>query len=217
MTPEERNAAFDQAAAEALARVTPPADLRERLLQLKHTSAPAAATQAARAPHHRWWLAAAAVLLICVTGWFTLIRPGTSPVITGEWQSASLAVLSRLETGHADLDHVARQISDLKGWLATAGAPAPSRVPRGLESLASFGCKTLDWNDRKVSILCFSLNASQEVHLVMVRNTGLATSPPQGQPEFAEKDGWTTASWSEGQDSFMLALRGSREQLAAVF
>jgi anti-sigma factor RsiW len=50
----------------------------------------------------------------------------------------------------------------------------------------------------------------------MTERAGLENPPPAGHPVYGTKDGWQTASWSQGEMAMMLVTRAPEGQLRAL-
>ena len=106
------------------------------------------------------------------------------------------------------LDFKAKDVAQLQNWLAGQGAPADFVVPEGMRDLPSHGCRVLDWDGRKVSLVCYHLAKRKEIHLFVIRDTRFADGPPKGSFRFVSSGGWTTASWKQGNKTLLLAGKG---------
>jgi len=201
----EKRSAFDEAVAEAFAAAIP-AGLRESILQ--------AAKKPAKRPL-RWVLptfisVAAAVAL----GW-TLFWPvsGDMPA----WQADSLAAVTKVQYGMSKVDHMSRDFEAIKKLLAADQSPTPIRLPGTVGSMPVIACKRIQVAGRAASIICFEIHPGKEAHLVVVDNTGLSDLPPQLQPQFKNSKNWNMASWSDGQQTFLLATTADEAALKKLF
>lgn len=196
---------FDESVAEAFAAAIP-AGLRESILQT--------AKRPAKRPW-RWVLptlisAAAAVAL----GW-TLLWPvsGDMPA----WQAESLAAVTKVEYGMTRVDHLSRDFEAIKKMLAADQSPTPARLPGSVGSMPVLACKRIQIAGRVASIICFEIEPGKEAHLVVVENTGMSDLPPQLQPQFKNSKNWNMASWSDGDQTFLLATTADEKALKKLF
>lgn len=200
-----RRTAFDESVADAFAAAIP-AGLRENILQ--NTKRPA------KRPV-RWILptlisAAAAVAL----GW-TLLWP-----VSGEmpaWKAESLAAVVKVEHGMSKVDHLSRDFEAIKKMLIADQSPTPVRLPGAVGSMPVLACKRIQVAGRVASIICFEIEPGKEAHLVVVDNTGLSDLPPQLQPQFKNSKNWNMASWSDGNQTFLLATTADEKALKKLF
>jgi hypothetical protein len=207
----EAEHALDSAITSRLAAVPPPADLRGKILDRSSGSR-------LRSSHPAWRrrvfiLVASLVLLASAAVFWTLHPPSDDFSL---WQSGSLAHLDSMLGGQEKFDAESASSAELREWLRQVHAPTPAELPKSLQSLTSLGCKTVTLGNNRVSIICFHLNDSQTAHLVTVDEKGLPHPPPERRPQFARRGEWVTASWSDGGQSFMLAVKGSEPDLRSL-
>jgi hypothetical protein len=108
---------------------------------------------------------------------------------------------------------------ELRAWLIAQGAPSDFRIPAKLQSLKSFGCEVVDVQGRRVYLACFwrekktGVDEGELVHLLVARRADFRDGPASGTPQFRELDGWSFASWSEGDVIYTLAAAAPMETL----
>jgi anti-sigma factor RsiW len=199
---------FDTAIAARLRSVAPPADLRSRILAGGRVSRPVPFFSA-----RRLWAIAAIVMAFAGLGlWFTTQDRHTQ----SGWEDQAVATLGDILSGRKDFDAKSPNVADLQAWLHNNGSPMTGDLPANLARLQSLGCKTIYWNGRPISIICFHGPGGELVHLAMIDRTALDNPPPQGHPVFGNKDGWQTAAWSQGDMAMMLLTRAPESQLRAI-
>lgn len=203
----EESQQFDAAMAGKLREVAVPANLRATILAGAKFSQP-----------RRWWqgsrmLALAALLAVFVSVaafWFSKDSGLES------WQTDSLAVLEKIETGGVRFDAKNEQPAPLVDWLREHAAPVPAAMPTALAAQATFGCKMIDVGGRKVSLICFNLGGEDQAHLFTTVRAGLKIEPPEGHPIFGKKHHWNLASWRSGDEVHMLATQMDETRLRAL-
>lgn len=203
----EESQQFDQAIAERLRTVVVPANLRGTILAGARFSAP-----------RRWWSgsriwAVAAAFAVIVSLLALWPPPGSG---LDSWQADSLAVLGKLETGGVKLDIENPKPASLVDWLRDRSAPVPDALPPSLTASASFGCKMIDSNGRKVSLICFDLGNGEAAHLFTTPSAGLKIQPPEKHPIFSRHENWNLARWRAGDDVHMLATEIDETRLRAL-
>ncbi len=159
-------------------------------------------------------LAAAVFLLVAIPGGIWLQQKRAEQFCG--WQTEAIETVSELIAGKTNFDAESPRVEDLKTWLHAHGAPAPGALPAKLQPLASLGCKTVWWNDREISVVCFHLPDGGLVHLVTIDRTGLAGAPPLYKPKFAQRGEWATVSWSEDKIAVMVFTQNSPDTLRAL-
>lgn len=197
---------FDSAIAARLQSAPVPADLRSRILTGGRVSRPAP-----------WWfsarrlcaIAAMALLFAGLGIWYSAALRQNG----GQWDDRALAALTELVDGQTGFDMKSPDVAALQQWLGAHGAPSGDGLPASLRRLASLGCKTVSWKGHPISIICFHGPRGEMVHLAMMDRAGVENPPPEGHPVFGSKDGWRTASWSQGDTAMMLVTKAPESQL----
>jgi len=196
--------AFDAVMTEKLGAVGVPPSLPENILAGARVSRPL------RSPFIKWAVAAVIVLAAAVG---SLIWHNARTTRLVEWQTAALHVISSLVKNESTFDAQSRSTGDLLAWLRINHAPAAHRLPNNIGKLESIGCKSFAWNGIPVSVICFKRPDGRLIHLVTTNSLAPFARPLKGAPEFVQQDEWVTATWREGDTTYMLALEGSRDQL----
>jgi hypothetical protein len=203
----QESVAFDAMVAKKLRTVEVPVDLRESIVAGVKVSRP-----------HRWskrfnWAIAAALILIATLG--SLIWHNTRPTHLAGWQNQALGVISSLVRNESRFDAQSHNPAELVSWLHSNHAPAAQALPQNLEKLESLGCKTFSWNGTPISVICFMRPGGGLVHLVATTASVTTERRSKVEPKLVQQGDWATATWCEGDKVYMLALEGSRDQLAA--
>ena len=72
------------------------------------------------------------------------------------------------------LDESTSDLEKARTWLKEREFPVYSKTPDLIAKFKGMGCKAIDWNGRKVGLVCF-LNGDRDiVHLFIVRTEDLA-------------------------------------------
>jgi hypothetical protein len=71
----------------------------------------------------------------------------------------------------------------------------------------------LRWNDRPVSLVCFDAPARGTVYLFVSKSSEIRGSPAGPDPLFSQVNKMSTASWTAGGDTYLLAVRGDESFL----
>ena len=188
----QREQALGGVIAGKLDEVRPPAGLRESIL-----------TGARFGVKTPWWrrtavLAAAACLALLLT----LAPPAWR--MFGPVSGATLPefAINFASSGYMGLKAKDNDVEKLKAWLAARSAPLPARIPPELAGLGSLGCRTVVYEGRNVSLICFG--HGREFHLFVARREDFPMAPPAGAPQFETHRGWGAASWSDDQHYYVL-------------
>jgi len=132
------------------------------------------------------------------------------------WQLAALEVIPGLSSGQTPFDEQSNDLGELQDWLKEAKAPIATTLPLGLSRLGAVGCKKLSWDNQFVSIICFGGEKEGFVHLVIINRQGPPHAPRPSSPHWIERSGWLTATWSSGEQTYMLAMQSGRAALKAL-
>jgi hypothetical protein len=149
-----------------------------------------------------------------LVGSFGLLLPSAQPL--EGWQQATLEEIAGLTSGQIPFDEKSNDLGELQDWLKDAKAPNAATLPPGLSRLGAVGCKTLSWDNQLVSIICFGGGKAGLVHLVIVDRQGPRNAPRLNAPRWIERGAWLTATWSSGDQTYMLAMQSSRAALKAL-
>jgi len=201
----DKEKAFDEKVAAKLREIPVPADLRSRILAGRKV-----------VPMRRRYsmpqllsLAAVVAALLVAVGTLAPWRQGHG----GAMASADYdrAVLPFLGTEGPTLGMASPDHREVLAWLKERNSPV-ARLPSAVTPLPSLGCQVYSVQGHTVSLICFTLPNGKEAHLFVVKREDLS-DPPGSSPQFAKMGAWTTAAWSEGDTSYLLATQAEPEAL----
>jgi hypothetical protein len=118
-----------------------------------------------------------------------------------------------------ELAHAPKDKTALRDWLLARGAPPDFRIPASLMPLESFACSVVDVHGRKTYLSCYWRESRPDrgdhelIHLVVGKRSDFSDAPSSGQPQRRKLDGWSFASWSEGDVVYTLATAAPPEKL----
>jgi hypothetical protein len=194
---------FDRTVAAKLGGVPVPDDLRATILAGQKIE------QFTARPHLSVWLAAAAaVAILCVAGTFMHVA-AFGPLAQADYDAA---VLPLLDNDSPPLAMTSPDHDKIAAWLKSQNAPLGT-LPAKMASLPSVGCQKFAVHGHAVSLVCFVMAGGGIAHLFVVDERVLTDPPSSAAPEFDQIQGWTTASWSDGRMSYMLATRAGADAL----
>ena len=193
--------AFDDAMAAKLAALPEPFGLKTRILaQTKRVVRPPQWSLAAA-------LAAVAALLFLAAQIVSLFRPGAVATTRATDYAREMVSFVRLDPS---LDLTSHDLGAIKNWL-TQNEALTATVPARLAALESVGCRVLSFRGHNVSLICFRRTKNGLAHLFVVDRTALPEMRPGQPPRFTAAGEWMTASWAEGNQVYMVAVRGDVE------
>ena len=199
--------AFDTTVTRKLRAIEVPPDLRENILTGAKVSRPLGWSR----PFIKWAIAAA-LISMAILGSLIWHEPRKPSGLAG-WQSQALDVVSSLVRNESSFDAQSHNAAELLAWFHANHVPAAQTLPQNLAKLESLGCKTFSWNGIPVSVICFLRPDGGLIHLVTTNASAASHQAVNRKPELVRQGKWATATWREGDNVYMLALEGSRDQL----
>lgn len=110
------------------------------------------------------------------------------------------------------LDIATDRLPEVHEWLRQQHPLTQANVPRALEQFPSIGCRTVEWQGKKLALVCFMVEG-QVVHLfVMPRNT-FPDANTFANPQIAKVGSLNTASWSSGDNQYLLVTQADKALL----
>jgi uncharacterized membrane protein YbaN (DUF454 family) len=157
-------------------------------------------------PHVFWqrpvWLAAAAIFVLLLGLVAVLLRPSL-PDRFANYRENMVSAAVRVY----GMDLETNDKNQLRQFIAQKGAPADYELTQGLERLQLRGGGLLRWRGNPVSMVCFDRGGNNMLFLFVVKRSALKDPPPlaTSEAELAKVDGLMTASWTRGDDAYVLA------------
>ena len=183
--------------AKVKASLTPPAHLKSQLLAQQKIVRPVAWW---KQPALRFALAACLALLVTVTAvWFT---SGHSEGFAKYRTTMAEFAGTKIDR----LDLMSRDVAEVRRWLAQKESHGDLVLPAGLNGRPPLGCRLLDWEGHKVSLICFELENKQVAHLLVVDSAVFQDAPTES-PVFKQIGNVATASWSRGGKTYVVASK----------
>jgi hypothetical protein len=149
-----------------------------------------------------WLRLAACLVLLAGVAYFWLGRGPKQPTFDNYRRTmANVVSKYRMSLESSDADRV-------RTFLANNQAPADYELPKSIARQRLLGCATLSWDGHPVSLLCFRHQNGTDLWLFVRRQTRLKGVPSPTQRVFAEINQVNTASWHQGGNLYLLAIRG---------
>ena len=206
----EEQRAFDQAVCSSVRECPVSRGLKARILAGQSVVRPAFRWGPA------WWLAAAAAVVVLI-GLGVALQNRTNPAIArsggGDFENFRtdmVAFLDRLNR----LDYQSREMVEVKNWLGQNGAADLSKLPAAIEESVPIGCRIVDWNGQKVTLVCFRSERDgtrYKFHLLVAQRSETLQLPAGAGTIVANQSGWSTATWADEQNIYLLATASSEE------
>ena len=192
----ENHRTFQKAMRAGFQQIEVPAHLKISLL----TQNPA---QQRPLPSPPWWrspvwlTAAAVILLLGLAGAWLKPRPANR---FANYQSRVVSEAQR----EYRMDLVTNDMRQIRQFMASRGAPADYDVARGLEHLQLTGGGRLTWRSNPVTMVCFDRGDKQMLFLFVLKRSAVK-DPPPASPQLARVNQMLTASWTHGDNTYVLA------------
>lgn len=194
--------ALHEAMAAKFNEVPVPGDLKDRILAERKVMAPAI-----------WWrsrtaLAAAAALifLVAVAGFFFRSMAGSELRAYRTDMVQFVADLYKMNARATNWD-------ELRHSLARQGWPSDFTVPDSLRAVRlEGGCMTY-WREEKVSLACMKTAEDRGLWLFVIPRAALGSAAETPSPQFAKVGKLSTATWSSGDKTYLLASEADTEAL----
>jgi hypothetical protein len=148
--------------------------------------------------------AAAAVLLLLGLAAFLFPPQKSSPLVSFR---ETMARYSMQHQGHVAYE--SHDLAKIQQWLQDQGMETNFELPAVLHGGPAQGCRVVDWNGRKTTMLCFFLDG-QHLDLFVMDHAGLPDLPEGGAPQFAEANGLVTATWVKGDKVYLLTSNNKK-------
>jgi hypothetical protein len=107
----------------------------------------------------------------------------------------------------------------IQAYLAEKRAPSDYTLPPGLRQTKAIGCAVQHWDDRNVSMICFSTgkspapNQPSDLWLFVVDRSSVKQSPTATSPQFSKVGEIITATWTQGDKLYLLGTAGDEETI----
>jgi hypothetical protein len=188
----ERQRAFDARMTAGMTSIILPEHLKPSVLAQRKIVKP-----------HFWqdWrtaTAAAAAIVLLLTGGIYFINQSTSgfPAFRKELVTENWA-------GDPHLDLVTGDLAKIRSWLARRDAAGDFALPTALEGARLQGARVFEYDDHKISLICLA-DGPRHLHLFVLDRAPFSDLPPEGAPDFEKCGAWKTASWRQGDKTYVL-------------
>jgi len=202
----EEQALDSQIQSKLRSAVAVPRDLKSNLLAQRKIIRPVS-----------WWfqlmnfqpmkLAAAAAVVLLI-GLAAFLLPPPKPTQLTLFRE-KMVRYSMQEHGHVTFE--SPDIAKIQQWLQARGADANFELPAGLQGKPAHGCRVVDWNGQKATMICFVLDDGEHMDFFVMDRAGLPGLPENGAPQFASANNLTTVTWTKDGKVYLLAGKGGRK------
>lgn len=213
---------LDAAMIGSLASVQVPDALRHRVLTAMQRSASVLETS-----RTAWWkrpsLAWAAAAGIALALGLSLLRQpaGSDTLASGPVPISELerGVLHAYQSPLFKLEVKNSNQQVLVSHLNAKSLPVSHTLPAGLRGMESIGCRELNIDGKRGSMICFEADEAGVVHLVVFRRSDVAGDLPcVKRPDVIKmSENWASAHWADEQFAYLLVGHTGPETLTNLF
>jgi hypothetical protein len=195
----ERHCVFQSAMQTKLRQIKVPEHLKVALMANDEAFAPSVP------PGRGWWrkpawMGAAAAVMLLLAG-FTVFW--LKPKVPDRFADYQQTIVSKAMRGYA-MDWEINDMRQLRQHIAGGGAPSDYAVTEGLQKLKLTGGAVFRWRSNPVAMVCFDRGNKQMVFLFVMQKAALK-DPPPASPTEARVSDFTTASWTNGEKTYLVA------------
>ena len=192
----------EQAADRALAAKLKAAPLPEDLLARVRAGTQARIAGQPRGRFPALALAACLALLGLIAAlWFQ--RPPTAP--DGSF-AACRADMAQFLREFPKLDVTTDRLPEVREWLSRQHPLTQARLPVTLEKFPSLGCRTVEWQNRKIALVCFMVEG-QVVHVFVLPKSAFPEATLPAAPQLARIGSQNTAAWAGADNLYLIVTQ----------
>lgn len=117
------------------------------------------------------------------------------------------------------MDLVTNDSAQIQSYLAKNQAPSGYVLPAGLQKAAVVGCAIRPWQGSKTSMICFQTGAplppgqQSDLWLFVVDRASVKDSAAVTSTQLVTANGFTTATWTQGHNLYLLGVQGDESTI----
>jgi hypothetical protein len=200
----ERHLAAQTAIRNRFKEIPIPPDLKSRILSNR--------TRREKIIRFPQILSAAAAIALLISLATFLWPAGKSDRFTAFRQSMVTRVLRNYR-----MQMVTTNLAEVRQFLQSKNAHGDYVLTEQLQKLPAEGSDVFTWHGRQVSLICLNGGARNDLYLFVVDRGKLAGAPESAAPRFAQVNKLMTATWTSGDNLYLLAGPGDEESLRRYF
>ncbi len=204
----------------ALASVQPPESLREEVLAAMERTVTHERVAPPLSIFRRLAIPLAAAAGIALA--FLVTRP-TAPTAVARNRTVPIEVVKAsfvktYESPTFDLEEKREDPRMLVQHLQERELPCPGCLPRGLRDVKGIGCRELEVDGKRGSLICFKVGNCGVVHIVIFRREDVSGDFPEGTfPTFDRQGDWASARWQDDRNVFIMMSNTQGDKLPELF
>jgi len=151
--------------------------------------------------------AAAAAIVLAAVASYWWHRPSSQDF------ASYRQTMAHLVSGDYKMMLETNDLNAVRQFLVANHSPADYVLTPEMQKLPAEGCALIHWHGRTVSLVCLDRGADNDLFLFIVNRSAVPDPPVDPAPRFARVGQMTTASWTVGDTSYVLASKGSEDDL----
>jgi len=195
--------ALDAALHDKLQHVRVPAGLVEKILAGRE------ARIEPRRNRHLMPLALAASIVFLISLAVFVVGRSNPPTTRFAAMQAEMALFLR---EFPKLDLATDRLPEVREWLARQHSLTQGSLPKALERFPGIGCRTVEWEGRKLALVCFMVEG-QVVHLFVIPRSAFPDAALSSTPVLAKVGPQNTASWSNRDNLYFVVTQAGEALL----
>ena len=200
--------AAEQAADKIIAAKLKAAPLPEDLLAEIHAGTQARIVGQPRRSSLTLALAASIALLGLIAAlWFNR-TPTAAP---GSF-AAYRADMAQFLREFPKLDIATDRLPEVRQWLSQKHSLTTAELPKTLERFPSIGCRTVEWQGKKLALVCFMVEG-EVVHLFVLPRSAFPDATVTTAPLLAKVGTQNTAAWANAENLYLLVTQADEKLL----
>ncbi len=148
-----------------------------------------------------WLGAAAAIILLLGLAAMVWFKP-SAPDRFADFRDRMAGMAQRESEYHMDWETA--DMRELRQRIAAKGGPADYELTKGLEKLRLTGGAVMPWRNNPVAMVCFNRGDNQMLFLFVLKRSAVKDPPPES-PRLVKVNELLTASWTQGEATYLLA------------
>jgi hypothetical protein len=146
----------------------------------------------------------------------------SQPPSATNFASFRLRMAGKVLRDYPKMDLETADLGKIRQYLAEHGGSKDYVLPAGLQKVAGTGCALFEWKGQKVSMVCFksgknARSKDPDLFLFIVDRGKIAQPASISGPELAAVKSLATASWTQGDKTYLLAGAGNQEFLREYY
>lgn len=110
------------------------------------------------------------------------------------------------------LDIATDRLPEVRQWLSQQHPLMKADLPKALEQFPSIGCRTIEWQGKKLALVCFMVEG-RVVHLFVMPRTAFPDANVNATPALAKVGSQNTASWATSDNLYLLVTQADKALL----